>query len=152
MIWNTVYEDEHNDHKGNKVWKPSALIWLASLFFLTEELEDMVMSAWGMKKKMKNKHGAYLGWCSFKAFGDENPEEGEVMLQNKPQWFHMMRSAGPLDNKEWRSMLILGRRNILQKVTWSLSYPGYAKSILKIWSEHTQTMIWAYPWHDKNIS
>ena len=34
---------------------------------------------------MKNKHGAYLGQHSFKAFKDKNPEEGEVMLQNKPQ-------------------------------------------------------------------
>ena len=36
------------------------------------------------EENWKNKHGAYLGWCSFKAFKDKNLREGEVMLQNKP--------------------------------------------------------------------
>ena len=70
--------------QGKHNLKPSTLIWSASLFFLIEELEDMFMSAWGKKKKMKNKHSAYLGQHSFKAFKDKNLEEGEVMLQNKP--------------------------------------------------------------------
>ena len=52
-------------------------------------------------------------------------------------------------NKE--DLLINWRKYNYRDITWPLSYPGYTKSIPKIWSEHTHNMTRIYPRYDLGI-